>query len=266
MVKIQAIAATAVGNACFLHFTVFPLLEENALAMAHMDPSEIIGTPFPLYQLCKFVTLSLVWNLLAALICRLWMNDGIKTDTDYGNKSGRFHILLMISWMIGIVTIAIHFLFILCGIHPTLFPLHTLVSACYLSFNMLIPVVLFMPGNCKTQQQCNPHEASFMKDLKEVSNYLFGPPLAKEQAKKQHMHQQKQQQNQNRIQHIHQYTALGTIIGTVACAIFRILDHGMQIQRYPLPIIIGATWGSCVGLVVGEFVQALEVMYWWGSD
>mmetsp|Transcript_10462 Transcript_10462/g.23222 ORF Transcript_10462/g.23222 Transcript_10462/m.23222 type:complete len:263 (-) Transcript_10462:1155-1943(-) len=254
MVQIQAIAAIAVGNACFLHSTVFPLLEEGSLAMAHMDPSDIIATPFPLYQLCKFVALSLVWNLFVAFMCRAMLKDEIQTDTDYGNQSGSFHIILMIGWMIGLSTISIHLIFILCGIHPTIFPLLTLVSAFYLAFNMLIPILLFMPRNCVSRQE---YEYYFIEEvvfeLKEVSNYIFGPPLTKEQTKKQ----QRQQQNQNRIQYIHQYTALGTIIGMAACAILRIFDHGMQIQRYPFPIIVGATWGSCGGILMGAFLQAL---------
>jgi len=258
MVQLQAIAATAVGNACFLHSTVFPLMAENALAMSHLDPSEIIATPFPLYQLCRFVALSLVWNIIAALICKLYMNGDIRTDTDFGNKSGPFHVILMVGWTIGIMTIIFHLLAILLGVHPMILPLHTLVAACHLSFNMLFPVIFFMPGNYKPNQKSKGYESSPFKDLIEVMHYLFGPPVTKEQAKKQ--------QNQSRIQYIHQYTAFGTIVGMLTCAIFRIFDHGMQIQRYPLPIIMGATGGSCAGLVMGEFTSTIEMIYFGEFD
>jgi hypothetical protein len=47
------------------------------------------------------------------------------------------------------------------------------------------------------------------------------------------------------------------IIGMVVIAILRVLDHGMQIQRYPIPIIVGATWGSCGGVAVAFILTLL---------
>jgi len=248
------VAAHAMGNALLLHSTLFPLLEANSLAMGHMDPSDIIGHPFPLHQLCKFVAFSLVWNLLVALACRMILITKSQTQND-GHQSGVVHVILMI-WL---YTVLIHLIIILCGIHPTIFPVHTLVSALYLAFNMLLPVLIFMPVNL-TQPQYSHHHDSIVKEVpykvKAVSNYLFGPPLTKEQPKKQHIHEQ--QKNQNRIQHIHQYAALGTAIGMGACAILRILDHGMQIQRYPIPIIVGATWGRCGGVLLGAMIVVIS--------
>lgn len=213
-----------------------------------MDPSDIVGAAFPLHRLCTFVAYSLVWTLLVAFMCRK-----LQYQTPGSYQSGLLNVLLVI----GISTIIIHCTFILCGIHPTMFPFHTLVSAYYVAVNMLLPVLLFMPQSYTSQQQYIQHDGSVMKGvifkMKEVSSFIFGPSLFIEQPKKEHTHDHKQQQQDLQgIQRIHQYTTLGTLIGMAICAILRILDHGMQIQRYPIPIILGSTWGSYVGVLIGS--------------
>ena len=217
---------------------------------SHMDPSDIISTDFPLHQLCTFVAYSLVWTLLVAFMCRK-----LQYQTPGSYKSGFINVILVI----GISTIIIHCTFILCGIHPTMFPFHTLVSAYYVAVNMLLPVLIFMPQSSTSQHQYIQHDGSVMMEvifkMKEVSSYIFGPSLVIEQSKKEHTddHKQKQQDLQ-RIQCIHQYATLGTLIGMAICAILRILDHGMQIQRYPIPIILGSTWGSYAGVFIGSLL------------
>jgi Na+/H+ antiporter NhaA len=149
---------------------------------------------------------------------------------------------------IGFSTVLVHFMILLCGIHPTMLPLHTLVSAFFLAFNVLLPVATTL-----AEQSCIGHNNSLMERIiskfNEPIKYLLGPMMTKEQQQEQHRNES--QQNQQRIQLIHQYTALGMFVGIAACAILRILDHGMQIQRYPIPIIIGTVWGRCVGTLIG---------------
>ena len=94
--------------------------------------------------------------------------------------------------------------------------------------------------------------------LKEVMTYLFGPTLIIDETKKENTIHNKLHQNAQRIQYIHQYATLGTLIGMGTCAILRILDHGMQIQRYPLPIVIGATYGGCGGVFGGLLLVSRE--------
>ena len=213
-----------------------------------MDPSDIISTPLPLYHLCTFVASSLIWNLLLALICSVVAKHKTFTRSD----------LLDSTLIIGLGTLITHFIFILCGIHPTMLPLHTLVSALYLAINVLLPVLLFFPAVQPTHVY---HDNSLMKriafKLKEVSTYIFGPSLTRELPKKEQL-ENEQQKTTYRIQHIHQYTTLGIIIGVSASAILRVLDHGMQIQRYPMPIIIGITWGECGGVFIGAITAMVR--------
>lgn len=246
--SIGAIAAAhAAGNVLLLRSVLFPLLDKDSLAMAHLDPSVIIAYPFPLQQLCTFVALSLVWNLLLALAYKLLV-DKKSQGTSNGYPSRTVHLFLLI-WLFSIL---IHFTIILCGINPAMSPVHTLLSAFYLVFNIVLPVLLYTPTNLTHQlyyQHCDSLAGGILSQLKGVINYVFGPLLKVQPSKKEH-DIPKQRENQQRIQCIHQYAALGSVIGMIMCGIFQVLDRGMQIQRYPIPIIIGATFGHCGGIFI----------------
>ena len=213
-----------------------------------MDPSTIIGTPLPLYQLCTFVALSMAWNVLVVLTT---IKIELKSHPD-DRKTGMVEAM----FIVGLCTIIIHFVFVLCGVHPAVFPLHTLLSAFYVACNMLQPVLLFMPDQQRHVYRDGSIARGSMLKLKEVINYIFGPPI--EQPQKEHMLNQR---DLNRTQCIHQYSAYGAIIGMVTFAILRVLDHGIQIQRYPCPIIIGATYGSCLGVALGGMSTVLSLSY-----
>ena len=215
-----------------------------------MDPSDIINTPFPLIY--KFISVYLDWNLLLALIYRVVLEKN-RIQTQHQAKEGFISRGLQIILLIGVSTIIMHFAFILCGIHPMMLPLHTFISAFYIATNLMLPVLLISSESNCIQYVDGSIPRKVVYRLKEVMIYLFGPTLIIDQTKKENIAHNKQNLNAQRIQYIHQYTTLGTLIGISACTILRILDHGMQIQRYPLPIIIGATYGSCVGLLIGAF-------------
>ena len=222
-----------------------------------MDPSDIINTLFPLHELYKFVSVSLLWNLLLALICRVVLEKNKQTQQTTATEGG-ISKGLQIILLIGISTIIIHFTSILCGIHPMMLPLHTLISALYVGMNTMLPVLVIYSENNNIQYVDGSIARKVLYRLKEVMIYLFGPTLIIDETKKENTTHNKQHQNAQRIQYIHQYTTLGTLIGMSACTILRILDHGMQIQRYPLPIIVGATYGSCGGVLIGGLLTGFS--------
>lgn len=218
-----------------------------------MDPSDIINTPFPLHEIYKFVSVSLVLNVLLALIYRVVLETNKQTQQTTATEGG-ISKGLQIILLIGISKIIIHFAFILCGIHPMMLPLHTLISAFYVGMNMMLPVLLTSSESNCMQYVDGSIARKVVYRLKEVMMYLFGPTLIIDETKKENKIHNKQHQNAQRTQYIHQYNTLGTLIGMSACTILRILDHGMQIQRYPLPIIVGATYGSCGGILIGALL------------
>jgi hypothetical protein len=42
-----------------------------------------------------------------------------------------------------------------------------------------------------------------------------------------------------------------SLAGAVLAAILRLYDHGMQVQRWPVPVLLGSTGGWAVGVLVG---------------
>jgi hypothetical protein len=104
----------------------------------------------------------------------------------------------------------------------------------------------------------------------QLTSYLIGPwwhdellTMSSIQNQKEHEQQRQQQpwqiRQQKQTQQLQQYSILGTFIGIVSCSILRILDHGMQIQRYPIPLLVGATWGGCGGVALGVLKYAFSV-------
>ena len=236
----------------------------NDCTQAHIDPSIIIDTPIPFKDLCSFVAQSLACNVMFALVVHKIMTSETTRGTDgHGQSVG----ILNATAMIGISTIMTHLIYILCGIHPTMLPLHTLASAFYLTLNMFIPVLLFMPTNyIPNQQYLHDNNESYfgivISNLKRVSSYILGPMAPKVEQSKKQQTDYVQQKDQHRIQCIHQYTALGTLVGMAACAILRVLDHGIQIQRWPMPIIIGAVFGRCGGVCIGALMAMFSPSLW----
>ena len=156
--------------------------------------------------------------------------------------------------------------------------MHTFLSSLYVATNAILPIItLSVPSSSSSvdltagvvdasllqqQQQHGEHQQSRGVNYKAMGVYLFGPiSNSSSDGKKQSIHSKQQQQQQHPHstdrqlvqRRIHQLSTLGTIIGMCICAIFRVLDHGMQIQRYPMPIIVGATVGRVGGVFVGSF-------------
>ena len=155
--------------------------------------------------------------------------------------------------------------------------MHTFLSSLYVATNAILPIItLSVPSSVSAgvidasllqqQQQHGEHQQSRRVNYKAMGVYLFGPlsSSSSSDGKKQSIHPKQQQDSIDRNlviqQRIHQYSTLGTIIGMCICAIFRVLDHGMQIQRYPMPIIIGATVGRVGGVFVGSFLLVMTTL------
>uniref|UniRef100_A0A7S2LR23 Uncharacterized protein n=1 Tax=Skeletonema marinoi TaxID=267567 RepID=A0A7S2LR23_9STRA len=230
------LATHAVGNAIILYQIFSPLLEHDAIDMTHLDPSVIIDTAIPLKHLGHFLALScilsiaIIWGCQRATLKLSLVNNMI---------------------LIGIATVFAQCSFILCGINPMKLPIHTFISALYVTTITVLPITLSAPsGEVIASMQHGKSRVNY----EAVVAYLFGPISNNINQSTQHKQQRQQQLYQRKVQRMHQYSTLGTLIGMCACAIFRVLDHGMQIQRYPMPIIIGATVGRVGGVLMTVLV------------
>ena len=215
----------------------------------------IVGTPLPLRELCTFVAACLVWSMLVGLACRVALTDKPQSHT---HRSRVVQIPLIALACTGII----HFLFILCGIHPTMLPVHTLVAAFFVAFNILLPVVLFAPLDSISERghRCNNTMlGEILSKVKAVGIYLFGTAQITNTASKDHATCCPDEKEQSTREFV-QWTTLGTVIGIAACSILRVLDHGMQIQRYPMPIIVGFVAGNCGGVFVAIGIAGVGQM------
>jgi hypothetical protein len=288
------LAAHAVGILILLHSIFSPLLERDSIAMVsfsnrnlhfvnetqifshvcccfeilldikqtHMEPSDIIKTAFPLISVCYFVSLSFILPILIAWTCR----QSIMTGDEIHVQCQKHLSLLNNLSLIFLTAIFLHFSFILCGIHPTQLPMHTFISAIYVATTMLLPITLPTPARdveiiiAASLQHDNYRIKCALVQLKEVTAYLFGPTASLSNEvftqQKQLHHYQQQLYKRHKVMRMHQCSTLGTLIGMCACTIFRVLDHGMQIQRYPMPIIIGATLGRVFGVSLAIMLNA----------
>ncbi len=172
-------------------------------------------------------------------------------------QSDKYLSIWNIQLLIVLSTIFLYLTFILCGIHPTKLPIHTLLSATYVAMSTLLPITLptsAWGGDLIVTVSTDSHNKiiTTMKicaaQLKEVAAYLFGPTTSVGCI--DNNIKQSSQHHKLQVQKMHQFSTLGTLIGICAFAILRVLDHGMQIQRHPVQIIIGATVGRICGVLL----------------
>mmetsp|Transcript_5637 Transcript_5637/g.14084 ORF Transcript_5637/g.14084 Transcript_5637/m.14084 type:complete len:231 (-) Transcript_5637:567-1259(-) len=165
-----------------------------ATEMASMDPSEIIGIPFPLTQ----VTIFCVAPVFVLFTC--WT---VKHPSTVGWK-----ILSFIKvWGLMFV------IFGLCGVDIIATWQHSMMAALFLTALLC----------------ANLTEKRTSKLLQELPFYDFSDLLSTTRL----------------------YTTLGFII---PFSILSILDHGDQQQRWPVPVLMGGTYGFVVGSIVGIFL------------
>ena len=159
--------------------------------------------------------------------------------------------------IIAMHAIVVHLVLILCGVHPALCPLRTALSSWYVAMNMLQPAILFVPD--WQRRRADHRGISFARasvlGWEEANAYILGPTMDERTQKKQRALDRNIESDGTR--NVHRCHAYGTILGMAALAILRVLDRGMQIQRHPCPIVIGATYGSFLGVAMGAISAAL---------
>lgn len=176
-------------------FLLHPL-EESAVAMAHLDPTEIKAVPYPLERLGYFV--------------------GITTT---------FVMLLLVSWWhpptlwnymshVGQGTIVSYLAILLCGADPWNDVAHTIWTSLYLANLALM--------NPRLSER--PAPASFVTHVNQLLEFNGSMASCR---------------------------FYGTLLGTIPFQILNVLDWGSQVQRWPLPVLIGSTYGWIGGTVVG---------------
>ena len=158
---------------------------------SHMDPTEIIGIPFPLEKVAIFV----MFPVLILIIFWAVMNT-----------STVFWKLLSLTKITGFIFV----LFGLCG--------KTLIQDWEHSTTAALYISALLCTNLTDRRTSNIVEELPFRDY---SDLLSTSRL---------------------------YV---TVVLVIACSILSVLDHGKQIQRWPVPVLVGGTYGFCFGTLAG---------------
>ena len=163
-----------------------------------MDPSEIIGMPFPLKYVTIFATVPVI------VLLTYWT---VTTPKTVGWK-----ILSFIK-----VTGLVYVMFGMCGIDIVDTWQHSLDAALFLT----------------TLLCCNLTEKRTSKLLEELPFYDHSDILST-------------------------CRLYATLAFVVPFSILSVLDHGEQRQRWPVPVLMGGTYGFVTGSVVGLFLSYFQ--------
>lgn len=236
--KLVATAVICVEVFITIQRVLFRRLEQDAVKHAHLDPTEIIATPFELRLLTHFATTVFAWTSVTMLLGAVIDSSGARKTKDVSVAA------LIKSFFVGSIgilaaSIPVFLLCVLSGASPfENFP-HTVLSAIYMSLFAFGPS-FFRPG--------------FFESPYGLIRLLVGgsspsPPIQDvvpdQAAPKPHG------TLLSTLEIIDRWAMFGVFAGNIPSSILRVLDHGTQIQRWPVPIILGSSIGYGVGAFVG---------------
>jgi len=176
---------------CWLEIMILRPSISIGIEMKHMDPTEIIGVPFPLVQV-------LIFTLLPVLILMIFW-----TVVDPST----------VIWKVLSFTKVTGFMFILFGLCG-----NYLVENCQHSILAALYVSTLLCTNLTEKRSSNI--------LEELPFYDQSDLLAT----------------------CRLYCTLAFVI---PFSILSVLDHGSQMQRWPVPVLMGSTYGIVFGSFIG---------------
>ncbi len=222
-------------------------LDEDSKLMERWEPTDILSQVFP-YHLLKahvyMVTIGIIGVSIAMNLYSEWLDNHYyicnhvnerKTNTRPYNFS---IIIPSYLFMMGTLFGSVLFGFILCGASPFENVSHTLLASWYFTLHTF--------GYCRpppstkdrfSLQGIIVHLFSNGEDESEVSGETITSPIS---------------ESKDRISRFVMYT---TLFVTIPFQILHILDHGDQIQRWPIPVILGSTIGHCLGSSIGLLLE-----------
>lgn len=206
-----------------------------------MDPTDIVKVPYDLERLSLYVMgVVVILGVLATAPthnCRQVSIPGL-----------------------AVFTLTGHGVMVLCGASPVHNVQHTLVASLYTTALISFDPPIFVhdgsnnsisnniSNNNKDDEQ--PHKelpASALSWFPQWQLLVRGNQRSK-QRQASSSTQQQQRQRQDKVAMVVAHCVAACLI---PCQILLLYDHGMQVQRWPVPTIMASTYGWAMGLVVG---------------
>jgi hypothetical protein len=185
-----------------------------------LDPTEIIAIPYDLSRLAIYVALTIALTIL------------------WGDSTQRHHKLFQLFPL----TLCCFVLFILCGASPYENLFHTLLAAAYFA-----AVCWFDPPffHKKVGVDKSATDQSFESQL---SSWIRTYKLRLQGIGRQPRPSTDEEMRQVVLAQIILYSCIAC---TVPMQILLLYDRGWQVQRWPIPVVLGSSLGWIVGLLVG---------------
>jgi GPI biosynthesis protein family Pig-F len=176
-----------------------------------MDPIEIVKVPYKLMSLFSYIATTCTG---IGLVCTYQMK---LADI----KARLFATILLSLFFFGV--------FIVAGATPCCDIMHTALAALYTA----VLSTSSLPFVCDTlsHKRMSPEISSKRSSLNQLISLLFCFP------------------NDDRQDLIARHVSAGCLLTTLQMQILLLYDRGWQIQRWPLPVVMGSTLGWALGHV-----------------
>ena len=229
--------------------------------MERWDPIDIIAQSFPIHNLQSYVLTIIGTTYLTSTIVNcmniariIGNNEKKRSSIIFLRRLFQNHIWNYIT-MIFILFILILCIMIISGASPTMNVNHTILSCLYVTFLAFGYFPPFQSKNIGTSLSC------FISQVLEYIIIGCNTSCSSVNSQKEegfildnnnnnNNDNDEKNLNEAMIDDNHIFTRwimYATIITTIPFQILNILDHGIQIQRWPIPMILGATIGHCIG-------------------
>ncbi len=234
-------------------------LKQDADEMERWDPSDIILRVFPLTDLSSHVLTTTFIIMVTSMYLQLYEKYMMKHLQPSSSLSFSSTFIFVKNYTFTMFTlfIVVSLTTILFGASPNDYLYHTLLSSFYFT---ILTFGYYHPPMSSTEK--SPYHRIFL-------HLLAGRTKNWDKIEGGVIHRDSPDAHSdyfNRNKNIHLTTDINigdeingyimyvTIFTTVPFQILNILDHGKQIQRWPLPIVLGCTIGHCIGSILGLVV------------
>jgi len=264
--KIVATLAICLQLSIAIQRILFRRLEHDAIKQARLDPTEIIAAPFDQQLLAQNVVTAFA-SVLATSVFVDAVHDKLSFGTRRGGgETGTSIVALSKSAVAGsagvlAASIPVFLLCVLSGASPLEHVPHTVLASIYVSVLAFGPP-FFHPGFFDSSLGLfrllagteTPSSADGDDSNLAPPNPAPAPVKSRGFALKPR-------------EVVDRWAMLGVFAGNVPSSILLVLDHGSQIQRWPVPLILGSSIGfgigSCLGVLLcifGRFQERKSLM------
>jgi len=202
-----------------------------------MDPTDIVLVPIDLHSLTIFVSHVTLVGFFGSL--------AVTSSTTTRHGGPKVLLSLLGQWIV--VALTIWFVSVVCGTPPTQTVRQTVWASGYMATLLVLFTTITNPQPQSSRSdslKSNTTNASLL-DGRHLQRILGLPIFDKE--------------------NLHDfYTNLmatcqahATAFVTVPFAVLRLYDWGSQIQRWPLPMILGSTYGFVAGSLLGSILVVI---------